>query len=204
MSRRPRDDHRIRTLIAQECARLITEEGVQDFGAARRKAALRLAVSDRAALPDNVEIEQALLDRQRLFHADRQALHLRALRETALHAMQFLAPFRPRLVGPALSGAAGPHAGIHLHLFADSPEEITLFLMERHIPFETVERRLRMASGEQVCLPAFRFTAGEIRVDLTIFGRLAEREAPLSPVNGRPMRRAGLAEVEALLAATPR
>jgi hypothetical protein len=199
MSRRPRDDHRIRTLIAQECARLITEEGVQDFGAARRKAALRLAVGNRAVLPDNVEIEQALLDRQRLFDADRQAIRLRGLRETALNAMRFLARFRPRLVGPVLSGAVGPHAGVHLHLFADSPEEITLFLMEHHIPFETGEHRLKMASGVQICLPAYRFTAGETRVDLTVFGPLAEREAPLGPVNGRLMRRAGLAEVQALL-----
>jgi hypothetical protein len=199
MSRRPRADHRLKTLLAQECARLIAEEGVQDFGAARRKAALRLAVGNRAVLPDNVEIEQALLDRQRLFDADRQAIRLRGLRETALNAMRFLARFRPRLVGPVLSGAVGPHAGVHLHLFADSPEEITLFLMEHHIPFETGEHRLKMASGVQICLPAYRFTAGETRVDLTVFGPLAEREAPLGPVNGRLMRRAGQAEVQALL-----
>ena len=199
MSRRPRADHRLKTLIAQECARLIAEEGVQDFGAARRKAALRLAVGNRAVLPDNVEIEQALLDRQRLFDADRQAIRLRGLRETALDAMRFLARFRPRLVGSVLSGAVGPHAGVHLHLFADSPEEITLFLMERRIPFETAEHRLKMASGVQVCLPVLRFTAGETRVDLTVFGPRAEREAPLGPINGRLMRRASLAEVQALL-----
>lgn len=108
MSRRLRDDRRLKTLIAQECARLIVEEGVQNFGAARRKAASRLAINDRTILPDNVAIEQALLDRQRLFHADRQAVHLRGLRETALKAMRFLARFRPRLIGSVLSGAAGP------------------------------------------------------------------------------------------------
>lgn len=200
MSRRPRDDRRLRTLIAQECARLMTEEGVQDFRAAKRKAALRLALDNRAILPDNAEIEQALLDRQRLFYADRQKARLRGLRETALDAMRFLARFRPRLVGPVLSGAAGPHAGIHLHVFADTPEEITLFLLERCIPFETTEHRLKMAGGELACLPVFRFTAGETCIDLTVFKPLAEREAPLSPVDGRPMRRAGLSEVQALLA----
>ena len=199
MSRRLRDDRRLKTLIAQECARLIVEEGIQNFGAARRKAALRLAISDRTILPDNVAIEQAMLDRQRLFHADRQAIYLRGLRETALDAMRFLARFRPRLVGSVLSGAAGPHASIQLHLFADSPEEITLFLLEYHIPFETDEQRLNIAGGVRVCLPVFRLTAGEARIDLTVFAALAEREAPLSPVNGRPMRRAGLAEVQALL-----
>lgn len=200
MSRYPRDDHRLKTLIAQECARLIAEEGVPNPGAARRKAALRLAIHDRSILPDNFAIEQALLARQRLFHADQQAAYLRGLRETALDAMRFLARFRPRLVGSVLSGAAGPHASIQLHLFADSPEEIPLFLMERQIPFELDEHRLNMASGDRVCLPVVRFTAGETRIDLTVFEWLAEREAPLSPVNGRPMRRAGPDEVQALLA----
>lgn len=196
---RPRQDHRLKALIAQECARLMADEGVRDFQTAKRKAALRLAVADRASLPTNVEIEQALLDRQRLFHGHRQPMHLRDLRETALNAMRFLARFRPRLVGSVLSGTAGPHTGIHLHLFADTPEEVTLFLLERHIPFEMAERRVKMAGGVQACLPAFQFTVDEIRVDLTVFSLVAEREAPLSPVSNRPMRRANLAELEALL-----
>ncbi len=200
MPHRPRATHRLTALIAQECARLIVDEGVKDYRTARRKAALRLAISDRAVLPDNVAIEQALLDRQRLFHAGRQELRLRGLRETALEAMRFLARFRPRLVGPVLSGATGPHTGINLHLFADTPEEITLFLMEHHIPFEMAEHRLKMASGDPVCLPVIRFAAGETRIDLTVFGLLAEREAPVCPVNGRPMRRAGPTDVQALLA----
>ena len=203
MSRHPRDDRRLKTLIAQECARLIAEEGVQNPSAARRKAARRLAIHDRAILPDNLAIEQALLARQRLFHADRQAAYLRGLRETALDAMRFLERFRPRLVGSVLSGAAGPHASVQLHLFADSPEEISLFLMKHHISFELDEQPLNMASGERVYPPVFRLTAGETRLNLTVFERLAEREAPLSPVNGRPMRRAGPDEVQALLAELP-
>ncbi|MFZ4790883.1 MAG: hypothetical protein ACOYMW_08340 [Candidatus Competibacteraceae bacterium] len=200
MPHRHREDHRIKTLLAQECARIIAEEGIQDFRSAKRKAALRLGIADKTALPDNAEIEQALLDHQRLFHADRQARQLRSLRETALEAMHFLASFRPRLVGPALTGAVGLDDGIRLHLFADTPQEILLFLVERHIPFETTERHLRMRSGVEVHAPVFRFSAGEQPVELTVFTLLAEREAPCSPVNGRPMRRATLAEVKALLA----
>ncbi|MCC6136493.1 MAG: hypothetical protein LM550_14355 [Candidatus Contendobacter sp.] len=199
MSRHRRENHRLKTLLAQECARIIAEEGIQDFRSAKRKAALRLAVADKTALPDNAEIEQALLDHQRLFHADRQALQLRSLRETALEAMRFLANFRPRLVGPALTGAVGLHADIRLHLFADTPLEILLFLTERRIPVEIAERRLRMSNGTEVHAPVFRFSAGDQPIELTVFPPLAEREAPCSPIDGRPMRRAHLAEVEALL-----
>lgn len=200
MARRRRDTPRLKILMAQESARIMVEEGVQDFRSAKRKAAIRLAVTDKAALPDNAEIEQALLDYQRLFHADRQALRLRGLRETAVEAMLFLARFRPRLVGPVLSGAAGPHADIGLHLFADTPMDVLLFLMEHRIPFDTTEHRLKLGNGDPVCLPAFRFDADGNRIDLTVFAPLAEREAPRSPIDGRPMRRASLAEVQALLA----
>lgn len=203
MTHRHRDAHRIRMLLAQECARIMAEEGIQDFRTAKRKAAIRLAVTDKGAMPDNAEIEQALLDYQRLFHADRQAIRLRGLRETALEAMRFLAHFRPRLVGSVLSGTAGPHAHIHLHLFADTPKDVLMFLMERRVPFETTERRLKLGNGDHACLPVFRFDAGDHHIDLTVFAPLAEREAPRSPVDGRPMRRAGQAEVQSLLAQDP-
>lgn len=190
---------RLRILLAQECARLMAEEGVADFRAAKRKAALRLAIADKGLLPDNREVEQALLDYQRLFQADRHPQRLRELREAALEAMRFLARFRPRLVGSVLSGTAGPNAPVQLHLFADTPKEVALFLMEQRIPFATSERRLKLSNGEQTDLPVFRFSAGDYDLDLTVFAPLAEREAPRSPVDGRPMRRAAPADLEALL-----
>jgi len=178
----------------------MAEEGVTDFRTAKRKAALRMSVADKGLLPDNQEIEQALLDYQRLFQADRQPQRLRELREVALEAMHFLACFQPKLVGSVLSGTAGPHTPIQLHLFVDTPKEVALFLMEQRIPFVTSERRLHLSNGGQACLPVFRFSAGDHDLDLTVFAPLAEREAPRSPVDGRPMRRAGLAEIQVLLA----
>ncbi len=197
--RRRADNHRITTLLAQECARLLAEEGIQDFRTAKRKAALRFRISDKAILPDNAEIEQALLDYQRLFYADHQALRLHNLRKIALEAMHFFTHFRPRLVGPTLSGAVGLHLKVHLHLFTDPPENVPLFLIEHHIPFETSEHRFTMANGDPLCQPTFSFTASDTPIELTVFALMDEREAPRSPVNGRPMRRAGLAEVQALL-----
>jgi hypothetical protein len=181
----------------------MADEGIPDISTANRKAAERLAVANKALLPDNREIEQALIDHQRLFHADRQASRLRELRQTALDAMRFLARFRPRLVGPVLSGTAGPNADIQLHLFADAPQDVALFLMEHQAPFTTADRRLRLGNGDSVCLPVFRFGVGDHGLDLTVFTPLAEREAPPSPVDGRPMRRAALTEVQRLLNGPP-
>ena len=200
MAHRHRDAQRVRILLAQECARLMADEGVPDFRTAKRKAALRLAIANKALLPDNREIEQALLDHQRLFHTDRQTLLLQDLREIALDAMRFLVQFRPRLVGSVLSGTAGPGADIQLHLFADTPQEVALFLMEHRIPFKAADHRLKLSNGDPACLPVFRCGMGNHDLNLTVFTPLSEREAPRSPVDGRPMRRAGLAEVQALLA----
>ncbi len=201
MTRRQRASSRITTLLAQECAKIMAEEGIVDFRSAKRKAALRLGIPNKADLPDNLEIEQALLAHYRLFHADHQAKRLNSLRETALDAMRFLAQFRPKLVGSVLSGSTSSNTAIHLHLFADPCEEVPLFLMESRIHFKTWERRLKMANGDSVCQPVFGFAADDTEIELTVFAPLAEREAPLSSVDGRPMQRAGLAEVQALLIA---
>lgn len=196
---RQRDDSRSRILIAQECARIMADEGVKDFRLAKRKAAARLGVANRGLLPTNAEIEQALLEYQRLFRSAEQPLQLRRRRQAAVEAMQFLARFRPRLVGAVLDGTAGAHSEVSLHVFADTPEEVVLFLLEHNIPFETTERRLRLSSGEYAWFPTLGFAAGDVNVELTVLPQQAEHHAPRSPVNGRPMRRAGLAAVQGLL-----
>jgi hypothetical protein len=199
MASRQRDDSRSRILLTQECARIMTDEGVKDFLAAKRKAAARLHITNKALLPSNAEIEQALADYQRLFRAPHQAARLLVLREAALAAMRFLQPFDPKLVGPVLTGMADLHSDVNLHVFADTPEEVLLFLMENNIPAEASERRQRFGTGEYVYLPLFSFAAGDVTIELTIFLRGVEREAPRSPVDGKPMRRAGLAELMLLL-----
>lgn len=199
MATRQRDGSRLRTLLAQECARIMADEGVKDFLVAKRKAAVRLGVSNKALLPGNVEIEQALIEYQRLFNAAKQSAQLRELRQTAVEAMRFFARFHPRLVGSVLTGTAGPYANINLHLFADTPEEVVWFLMDHTIPFATSERRLRLGNGEYAYFPVLSFGAGDASIDLTVFTPRKGRESPRSPVDGRPMRRASLAEVQALL-----
>lgn len=192
----------MRTRIAQEAARIMAEDGVQDFYAAKRKAAQQLGVPDTRNMPRNQEIETALQEYQRLFHADKQTSHVRALREAAVQAMRFLDVFRPRLVGSVLSGTAGRHADINLHLFADTPEEVSLFLMDQNIPFQPSQKRLRLNRDTWEDFPAYEFLAGDYMVELVVFPLEGRREAPRSPVDGRPMQRARLEEVEALVAGT--
>lgn len=189
----------LRLVLAQEAARLMSEHGIDDFLLAKRKAAERLGVSDASVLPKNTEIEAALAAHHRLFDAADHHDTLAHLRRTALLAMQLLREFKPRLVGPVLMGTASAHSEINLHVFADRPESVAMRLMEQGIPHEIGERRLRYEPTRVVAYPAFRFVAGHQPIDAVVFPIDGIRQAPASPVDGRPMRRGAAAEVEELL-----
>jgi hypothetical protein len=200
MHRRPNPRAELlRLAVAEEAARIMREQGVDDFLLAKRKAAERLGVTDASILPRNTEIEAAKVAHQRLFAAERHEADLVALRRAALEAMRLMADFQPRLVGPVLAGTASAHSEISLHLFADTPETVSMRLEERGVPHEVQERRFRYERDRTVSYPAIRFVAGRQAVDAVVFPLDGIRQAPASPVDGKPMRRASAADVEALL-----
>jgi hypothetical protein len=189
----------LRARIAEEAARLMREQGVRDFLLAKRKAADRLGVADRNALPANQEVAAALAAQQRLFGGAAHEDNLRSLREVALRAMELLQRFSPRLVGPVLGGTATQHTDISLHVFAPAPEEVAFMLIERGIRYRTGDRRVRLASGEHASYPTFEFEISDVAIEATVFPEHGLREAPLCPINGGPMARARRTDVEALL-----
>ncbi|HET9389710.1 MAG TPA: hypothetical protein VFO44_08695 [Steroidobacteraceae bacterium] len=190
----------LRQALAQEAARIMAEHGVRDYRAAKRKAAERLGVADgAAALPKNIEIEAALAQYQRLFGAAAHAKSLHAQRLAALSAMQYLEEFEPRLVGSVLSGTATEHSDVQLHLFADCAESVTIKLMDRGIAHEVTEKRVRMDSERVLAYPGVRFELDDQSIEATVFPTDGIRQAPVSPVDGRPMKRASRMEVAALV-----
>jgi hypothetical protein len=189
----------LRARLAEEAARIMREQGVRDFLLAKRKAADRLGIVDRNALPANQEIAEALAAQQRLFGGSAHHANVRALREVAIRAMGLLGRFNPRLVGPVLAGTATPHSDISLHVFAPTPEEVAFMLIERGVRYRTGDRRVRLASGGYVSYPSFEFESGDVAVEATVFPEHGLREAPICPVSGGPMRRARRDEIEALL-----
>jgi hypothetical protein len=190
----------LRRALAQEAARIMAEHGIRDFFLAKRKAAERLGVTDGAAvLPKNTEIETALVEYQRLFGGDSHTESLHAQRRAALNAMRYLQEFEPRLVGAVLSGTATEHSDVQLHLFADRAESVTLKLMDRRVPYEVTEKRVKMNAERVVAYPGVRFEMDDHEIEATVFPTDGIRQAPVSPVDGKPMRRANTFEVETLL-----
>ena len=194
----PRSDN-LRRAIAQEAARVMAEHGIQDFRTAKRKAAERFGVTEEGVLPSNTEVETSLVEYQRLFAADTHDATLREQRRVALLAMRSLAAFSPRLVGPVLTGTATAHNDVQLHLFTDQPESVALNLLERGVGHDLGEHRLRIDAERFQVFPSVQFEIGEHTIDATVFPVDGIRQAPISPVDGRPMCRADAEELAALL-----
>jgi hypothetical protein len=190
----------MRELIAQTAARMIAEDGIQDYALAKRKAARQLGAADTHSLPSNAEVQQALRLHQGLYQKDEQALRLKRLRTEALGTMHLLERFNPYLTGSVLSGTATRHSDINLHLFTDNAKEVELFLLNRNMPYETGEKRFRL-NDDAVSVPSFTLQGetGEIR--LAVFASEDLRRSANDPTEGKPLERAKIKQLEALLTA---
>lgn len=200
MSRGSRKEQHMRMRLAQEAAKVMLEAGSRDFAMAKRKAAEHLGATDTRQLPTNLEVEQALAEYQRLFRSEQQPQTLKKLREIAYNAMQFFHDFDPKLVGPVLSGTADTNTAITIHVFCDSIEDVTLMLINQQIPFETRDKRYRIGNDTYEQFPCLEFFAEQQKIDVVIFPHSRHHIRPMSPVDGRPMQRAGMSEVECLVA----
>lgn len=194
-------DGQMRQRLAQEAARIMLESGLQDFQYAKQKAAEHLKTSGTHNLPNNIEIEQAIEEYQRLYKANSQPEHLRHLRKTALEAMQFFKDYSPRLVGSVISGTADEHSPVYLHLFSDNLETIAMQLIDHKIPYELINKRIHWRNDEYETITAYKFYVGDIRIEALVFNN-KQRQAPLSPVDGRPYKRLNIKQLQMLLEET--
>jgi len=172
------------------------------FLIAKQKAAQRLGINTARALPSNVEVEEALRAYQAFYAGKQHANDLRRMRRVAAQVMRSLAQFSPRLVGPVLSGTADRHARVSLHVFNDPPDAVVMHLINQGLRYRNEQRRIRWYDGGYRMVQLLLLLVEGLTVELTLFGRLDLRLAPPSPVDGRPQKRAPLAEVESLLART--
>ena len=189
-----------REWIAAEAARIMAEDGIDDFALAKRKAVRRLGLQGgRLALPGNAEIEAQLEIYRSLYQADEHPARVAELQRIALDAMVEFEQFRPYLTGPVLKGTAGPYAEIELQLFPENPKEIELHLLERRIPFDT--REVTRYSGDRARAVAVLTLEWEgAPLKLSVFDPRDERLALKTSAAGRVAERAGLSEVGAIVA----
>ncbi len=193
------ETERQRHVVAQEAARIIVNQGVRDFRVAKQKAVERLGLGARGSLPGNAEIEEAVADYLAIFGGDEHQDLLRVMRTAALSAMELLTEFSPRLVGPVLAGTADENSAVNLHVFADSPEMVAMQIGDRGIHFKAYERRLKSRRGQVEMYAGFEFNHACETVQATVFPFDGIRQAPISPIDGKPMKRADVDAVQGLL-----
>ena len=196
----PNGNERSRLSVALEAARIMADHGVTDFHAAKRKAAERLGLDQHGTLPSNIEVEAALIEHRRIYEEEDHFESLRRRRGLALEVMHEMVEFEPRLVGPLLTGTAASDAPANLHVFSDSAEDIAWFLEARGIEHRLFERRLRVRRDQSCAYPGYRFDWNALTIEATVFAYDGLRQAPLSPVDGKPVRRASIKKVKRLLA----
>lgn len=186
-----------RERVAQLAARLIAEEGIQDFAFAKRKAAQRLGVPASHHLPNNAEVEEALRTFQGLFQKDEQSEWLAYLRREALYAMRLLERFNPYLTGSVLSGTANRHSDVNLHLYTDSAKEVELFLLDRGVSYRSGERRIQRGEAHRA-VPVFTVKREGTVFNIVVFPHHDLRTSLRGPDGSSPGR-AKAAQVAELL-----
>lgn len=186
----------IRAEIAAAAARMIAEDGT-DYGTAKRKAARQILGNARIngdVLPDNGQIEDEVRIYNQLFFGDTQPARLLQLRKIALRVMQELESYQPYLVGAVLNGTAGPHSDIHLQLFADSPKDVEIFLLNQGISFEVSESSHFRGRNEAV--ETLSFMMEKEGIHLALYNRDDLRGALKN--SGR-IERAGIAALRTMI-----
>ena len=191
-----RNDERGR--IAHLAARLMVEDGIEDYATAKRKAARQAGVPDTRQLPTNEEIEAALRTQQALYGGDAHVERVRELRTRALNVMRDLERFNPYLTGSVLSGNAGKYADINLQLYTDNEKGIELYLMQRGGPYKAGQRRLWVGDAART-VSTFTVEDAGIEIELVVLALDDVRSPVRSTPEGKPFERARAPAVQALL-----
>ena len=203
---RENSDH-IRQLIAQQAARMMAEDGINDFAYAKKKAGKQLGVSEASVMPTNAEIEDEIRLYHEIYNADEQPLELAKLRQAALMTMQLFERFNPHLTGSVLDGSAGKFSQTNIHLFADSAKDVEMFLLNQQIPFESSEKSYRVSDKpskdkkEKVrkTVPVFTLETELGLQKLSVFDVDDMRVAVKRTVDGSNAERLDIAGVQAIL-----
>jgi len=195
----PRNDERAQ--IAHLAARIMAEDGIEDHGLAKRKAARQAGIADTRHLPGNHEIDAALREYREIYHPDAHREQLAELREIAVRAMAALERFNPYLVGNVLSGIAGKYASIQLQLFTDDIKGVETHLIDLGADYEADQATL-YSGDNRITVPLFIVDDDGVEIEIAV---LSPRDARLplktSPA-GKAIERAKLATVEELLSQT--
>jgi hypothetical protein len=190
-----------RNRIAHLAARLMAEDGIEDYALAKRKAARQAGLADSRELPTNDEIAAALKLYHEIYHEAEHVGRLRSLRQKAVQAMRELEQFQPYLTGSVLNGNAGKYADINLMLFTDNGKAVELYFIDREIAYKAGQTRL-YTGDEPRTVPVYTVNDDGVDIEITVLSPRELRVPVKTSPDGKAIERAKRAAVEELLKQT--
>ena len=195
----------LRQSLAREAARLMYEEGVDQYFNAKRLAAKRILGRGGEKkmyhrpqdLPSNGEIKASLLQIVQFTEGELSQQRLFVMRVIAFETMNALEPFHPRLIGSVSTGHVRRGSDIDIHVFTDNVEEIERHLHQLGWRFKTKIVTIHVAGGYKDYL---HIHCGHIfPIELTIYPYYDIRVTQRSSTDGKPIMRIKLSALERLM-----
>ena len=187
----------LRVLITREAARLMYEDGIDQYLDAKRKAAKRILGRSTKDLPSNGEISEQLHQLAKFQQGDQHEETLFNMRLLAMDTMEQLNEFNPRLIGSVSTGRVRKGSDIDLHLFTDSLELIQHTIEEIGWNYEVkqvfIEKNGRPMEFNHIYLDL------EFPVELSIYPVNEIRVRGRSSTDGKAIERLSVVKVRELV-----
>ncbi len=187
----------IRRLLIREAARLMYEEGVEQYFDAKKIAAKRILGKQIRDLPSNGEISDELYQLSMFHKGEELSTTLFEMRLLAMDVMEHLDSFSPRLIGSVSTGRIRQGSDIDLHIFTDSLEEFQLHLenlnWQYHLKQIWIEKGGRPLEYTHVYLDL------EFPVELSVYPTNDIKIRGRSSTDGKPIHRLSISALRNIL-----
>ena len=191
--------NKLRQRITFEAARLMYTRQESEYYRAKMKAARKICRGwvKPAFLPSNAEIRDEIQRFAYMYEGDARFDNLREMRLVALRIMRLLRDFKPKLIGSTLTGHVRRGSDIDIHLFSSSLDAIVGNLEREGLVFDVEHKQVRK-HGEERTFTHFH-VQDTYPVELTCYAADKSHYVFKSSITGKPIERASLADLEALL-----
>tara|TARA_B100001287_G_scaffold183046_1_gene154419 strand:+ start:290 stop:895 length:606 start_codon:yes stop_codon:yes gene_type:complete len=190
---------RFKKILAQESAKIIISQGIENFSNAKNKAAKNLNIENLGCLPSNYEIEKSLKEYYQLFVPVTHAEHVELMRATAIEIMNLFIDFQTYVVGPVVSGTASSSSSINIHLSSEDVYDVTHILDKNKIKYKFFDKKIKFNKKVDKVFCGISLLYRNMVVEIVMFNSKDIKQRPLSRIDGKPIKRLKINSLKKLL-----
>ena len=190
---------RFKKILAQESAKIIISQGIENFSDAKNKAAKNLNIENLGCLPSNYEIEKSLKEHCQLFVPVTHAEHVELMRATAIEIMNLFIDFQTYVVGPVVSGTASSSSSINIHLSSEDVYDVTHILDKNKIKYKFFDKKIKFNKKVDKVFCGISLLYRNMVVEIVMFNSKDIKQRPLSRIDGKPIKRLKINSLKKLL-----